>query len=76
MKGKPHSVRLAKDLEPAVRQWLEVNKMEFSALVDLALRDFIFERKSIELAPVPLADGIASAMEMMRRHKKLLEDLK
>jgi len=39
MKGKPSSVRLERDLEPAVEQWLELNQLEFAELVDLALRE-------------------------------------
>lgn len=76
MKGKPSSVRLEKDLEPAVEKWLEINDLEFSQLVDLALRDFIFKKQTIELKPVSTKDALASAKKMMGAHKKSIDDLK
>ncbi len=76
MKGKPNSVRLEQDLEPAVEQWLEINKLEFAVLVDLALRDYIFRKHAIELKPVDLDTAMASAQKMMGRHKKAVDDLK
>lgn len=76
MKGKPNSVRLEQDLEPAVEQWLEINQLEFAQLVDLALRDFIFKKQTIELKPVDLDTAAASARKMLKRHKKSVDDLK
>jgi hypothetical protein len=76
MKGKPNSVRLEQDLEPAVEQWLEINQLEFAKLVDLALRDFIFKNQTIELKPVELDVATLSATKMMTRHKKAVDDLK
>ena len=76
MKGKPSSVRLERDLEPAVEQWLELNQLEFAELVDLALRDFIFKKQTIELKPVTLDTAAASAQKMLKRHKKAVDDLK
>ena len=76
MKGKPNSVRLELDLEPAVEQWLEINQLEFAVLVDLALRDFIFKKQTIELKPVDLDTATASAKKMMKRHKRAVENLK
>jgi hypothetical protein len=76
MKGKPNSVRLEKDLEPAVEQWLEINQLEFAQLVDLALRDFIFKKQTIELKPVDTKTALSAAKKMMKRHKKAVDDLK
>ena len=76
MKGKPSSVRLEHDLEPAVEQWLEINQLEFAELVDLALRDFIFKKQTIELKPVTLNTAAATAQKMLKRHKKAVDDLK
>lgn len=76
MKGKPNSVRLEQDLEPAVQQWLEINRLEFAELVDLALRDFIFKKQMIELRPVDFDTAVTSAQKMLKRHKKAVNDLK
>jgi hypothetical protein len=76
MKGKPNSVRLEQDLEPAVQQWLEINNTEFADLVDMALRDYIFKKQTIELKPVSVDATLQSAAKMMKRHRKSVDDLK
>jgi hypothetical protein len=76
MKGKPNTVRLEEDLEPAVQQWLEINRLDFSALVDVALREFIFKKQTIELQPVSPGTALKSATRMLRKHKKAIDELK
>jgi|GEM_PF-884073 len=76
MKGKPNTIRLEEDLEPAVHEWLKLNEIEFSQLVDMALRDFIFKKQVIELKPVPLSVAKKSAKKMLRKYRDDLDQLK
>jgi len=76
MKGKPNTIRLEQDLEVAVTQWTEQNNMDFSDLVERALRDYIFKKQVIELQPVDKRKALAAAKKVMRRHRKAIDELK
>ena len=76
MKSKPKSIRLDEDLDKAVEQWTALNKMDFSKLVEMALKEFIFSKQTIELEPVSMDEAMAAADRVMVRHKRAIDELK
>lgn len=76
VKSKPKTIRLEEGLDQAVEQWTKINNTDFSKLVEMALREFIFSKKTIELQPVSMDEAMAATDRVMARHKKVIDELK
>lgn len=80
---KPHratSIRLDKDLESNVTQWLAQNPgIHFSRLINLAVRRFITEPqtlKPITLVTAKTTPVKQSMKKMVKQHQDMLDKLK
>ncbi len=74
--GLPKTVRFDDELEGQVEQYLEANGIRFAQLVNLAVKKFISEPQSIELAPVDTKEFVATAKKAFTRHKNAMDKLK
>lgn len=78
-KTSPRTVRLDEELDSSVQQWLEVNKragVDFSTLVNFAVKEFIAKPQAIAFEPVSLDKGVKTAKAAMKRHRKAINELK
>ena len=74
--GLPKTVRFDDDLEGQVEQYLEANGIRFAQLVNMAVKKFISEPQSIELAPVKTSDFMETAKKAFKKHKNAMDKLK
>ena len=78
-KASPRTIRLDEELDSKAQEWLEMNKksgVDFSGLVNFALKEFIAKPQSIEFKPISLEKGIKTATAAMKRHRKAIDELK
>lgn len=74
--GLPKTVRFDDDLEKQVEDYLEVNGLKFTQLVNMAVAKFIREPQTIQLAPVATKDFMATAQKAFKKHKNAMDKLK
>jgi len=74
--GLPKSVRLEDALEKEVQTYIEKNNIKFPKLVNVALKEFISKKHSIELEPVTDEDYERLTKENIKKHKSTLNLLK
>ncbi len=78
-KRNPRTVRLDEDLDSQVQQWLEINEkvgIDFSRLVNLAVKEFIASPQSVEFEPIAFKEGVKTAKAAMKKHRKAVDELK
>ena len=74
--GLPKTVRFEEDLEQKVEEYIEVNGLKFSQLVNMAVAKFISEPHTIHLAPIQKEAFITQAQKAFKKHKKAMDKLK
>ena len=74
--GLPKSIRLEEDLEQKVEEYLEINGVKFSQLVNLAVAKFISDPQTIHLAPIKTEKFIEQGKKAFKKHKDAMDKLK
>jgi hypothetical protein len=74
--GLPRTVRFEEDLEQKVEEYLEVNEVKFSQLINMAVAKFISEPQTIHLTPVKTDAFVAQAKKALNKHKDAMDKLK
>jgi antitoxin component of RelBE/YafQ-DinJ toxin-antitoxin module len=74
--GIPKTVRFDEDIEKQLEKYLEANGIRFSQLVNMAVKKFISEPQSIQLAPVDTKDFLDTAAKAFKKHKNAMDKLK
>lgn len=74
--GLPKTVRFEEDLEQKLEEYLEVNEVKFSQLVNMAVAKFISEPQTIQLEPVKTDAFKAQAKKAFKKHKDAMDKLK
>lgn len=82
MTTKPHAVsfRLDNDLQPSVEKWLKKHAgFSMSRLANLAIRGYISSNQvleAVEAVPANQYEVKSSLDNLMKKHKKTLDELK
>jgi hypothetical protein len=77
MESVTKSVRVKKDLENKVNEFLEKNPtLSFSQLIALAVEKYISEPNSIELVPIKPEELERSVNKILKDYKPTLDKLK
>jgi len=73
----PKSLRLDRDIEKDVEQYLKKNKsIRFPQLVNLALRRFMSEKQTIVLEPASDEEAMQTAKAAFDEHRDAMDRLK
>jgi hypothetical protein len=78
-KTAPKGVRFDPEIFSSANKWLAANKasgIDFSDLVNKAVRAFISQPQSIELKPITFAEGESMAKEAITDFKAEIDQLK
>ena len=74
--GLPRTIRLDITLEKQIEKYIEVNKIKFSQLINMALAKFISEPQNIQLTPVDANDFLGTAEKAFHKHRNAIDKLK
>jgi len=74
--GLPRNVRLNDELEQKVQDYLKINNIKFSQLIQLAIKEFINKPQTITLMPANSDEFLSSADDLYEEHKEAMDDLK
>lgn len=74
--GLPKTVRFDEDLEQKVEEYIDVNGIKFSQLVNMAVAKFINEPQTISLVPVNPKIFAEKARKAFKKHKHAMDKLK
>jgi len=73
----PTSIRLEKGIEKQVEQYLTKNaSLKFPQLVNMALKQFMSEPRTITLEPAATDEVMATAKQAFKKHKDAMDRLK